>query len=130
MVAGREQEYRDLALRFKDEFGTGKLVAASEIGAFGYFSNAYILDTVGLVSPEALKYYPLSPDLYSGTYAIPPDLVRDIQPAYVMTMEVFIENGLLKDPQFLEQYSEIYRKPSEAYGGTNLLVFVRRSPDQ
>jgi len=130
MAVGREEEYRNLALQFKDEFGTGDLVAASEIGAFGYFSNAYILDTVGLVSPEALKYYPLPTDLYSGIYAIPPDLVRETQPAYVVTMEVFIENGLLKDPQFLEQYSEIYRKPSEAHGGTNLLVFARRLPDQ
>lgn len=130
VVVGREEEYRSLALHFKDEFGTGKLVAASEIGAFGYFSNAHILDTVGLVSPEALKYYPLPTDLYSGVYAIPPDLVRDTQPAYVVTMEVFIENGLSKDPQFIEEYFEIYRKPSEAYGGTNLLVFVRRLPDQ
>ena len=125
-----EEEYRDLALRFKDEFGTEKLVAAAEIGAIGYFSEARILDTVGLISPEALKYYPLPADLYETSYAIPPHLIMSTRPDYVVTMEVFAENGLLIDPQFVEDYSEIYRKPTDAFGGTNLLVFQRTDPDR
>ena len=49
---------RDLA----DSLPATAVVAAPEIGALGYASNLHMLDTVGLVSPVALRYYPLRPD--------------------------------------------------------------------
>ncbi len=35
------------------------LIASPEIGALGYYSNLTILDGVGLVSPESLKFHPI-----------------------------------------------------------------------
>jgi len=126
--AGREAEYQEVATRYSSSFGRETLVAAAEIGALGYFSEARILDTVGLISPIALRYYPLPPDMYISSYAIPPELIRNAQPDFLVTMEVFVSRGLLREQWFLNEYEEIYRKPTKAFRGTHLLVFRRLSP--
>lgn len=121
----REQEYRRLALEFEDRFRSDILVAAPEIGALGYYSNARILDTVGLVSPIALSYYPIPESIYSTNHAIPPELIREAQPDYIVTLELFVSGGLLRQDWFRRTYVEIQAQPSEAFGGTKLLVFQR-----
>jgi len=123
--AERESLYREVASQYVTAFGRESLVAASEIGALGYFSGARILDTAGLISPIALPYYPLPQDMYTTSYAIPPELIRDTRPQFVVTMEVFISRGLLQTEWFRAEYREIDRRYTSAFRGTFLLIFQR-----
>jgi len=102
------------------------LVAAGDVGALGYYTGARILDTVGLMSPEASGYYPLKPELYTITYAVPAQLILDRRPAYVVLLEVYGRKGLFKDPAFLSQYSLYAKIPTDIYGSDGLLVWQRR----
>ena len=69
---------RDLAAR---GVTTQTVVAAGDVGALGFYSNARILDTVGLMSPEASAYYPLTPELYVINYAVAPQLFYQLSHA-------------------------------------------------
>lgn len=102
-------------------------VAAGDVGALGYFSGARILDTVGLVSPEAAAYYPLDPALYVINYAIAPELILDAEPEYVVLLEVYGRQGLLRDERFLAAYALEQKIETDIYGSDGLLIY-RRAP--
>ena len=72
---GREQLMLDVGRGLAESLPANAVVAAPEIGALGYASNLHILDTVGLISPVALGYYPLPPDQLVTDNAIPPRLI-------------------------------------------------------
>ena len=114
---------RSLALRLTPT----SVIAAGDVGALGYYSNARILDTVGLMSPEATAYYPLDPALYTITYAIPPQLILNQQPDYVVLLEVYGRAGLLQDAQFKAEYQLIEQIDTDIYGSHGLLVYQRRA---
>ncbi len=120
--------YTEVALRLVREgkVDGSTLLAAGDVGALGYYSGARILDTVGLMSPEASRYYPLNPELYVINYAVPPQLILDTRPAYVVLLEVYGREGLFKDPAFLSQYTLLSKTPSDIYGSDGLLVWQRR----
>jgi hypothetical protein len=104
----------------------GQSVASGDVGVVGYFLDAPILDTVGLNSAQALRYYPLPEDMYVIVYAMPPSLILDQRPDYVMVLEIYGRNGLLRDPQFLQQYQVCTEYPTDVYGSRSLLVFCRK----
>lgn len=104
------------------------VVAAGDVGALGYYSNARILDTVGLMSPQATAYYPLDPALYVISYAIPPQLIIDQKPDYVVLLEVYGRAGLLQDARFKADYQLIQQIDTDIYGSRGLLVYQRRAP--
>jgi arabinofuranosyltransferase len=102
-------------------------LAASDVGVLGYFTEARILDLVGLNSREPLAYYPLDPALFGDfIYAVSPDLVIAEQPDYVVILEIYGRFGLLKDERFGEQYELIYEIPQDIYGSRGMLVFHRK----
>jgi hypothetical protein len=113
---------RELAMRTTPD----TIVAAGDVGALGYYSNARILDTVGLISPEALDYYPLDPALYVINYAVPPDLVLDYAPDYLVVPEVYVRAGLLRERRFTDQYELAWRVDSDIYGSEGILVWQKR----
>jgi len=103
------------------------VLAAGDVGALGYYSNARILDTVGLMSPEAAAYYPLPPALYAlDVYAVPPQLILDRKPDYVALLEIYGRRGLFVDPVFLTEYQLVTKIPTDIYGSDGLLVWARR----
>jgi hypothetical protein len=102
-------------------------VAAGDVGALGYYADARILDTVGLMSPEAVAYYPLDPALYVVSYAVAPQLILDQQPDYVVLLEVYGREGLFKDPRFLSRYDLIRKIPTDIYGSDGMLIWARRA---
>jgi len=121
-----ELYYRQVGLALAPRLTPTSVVAAGDVGALGYFSNARILDTVGLMSPEATAYYPLDPALYTISYAIPPQLIQDQKPDYVVFLEVYGRLGLLQDPNFLANYQLFQYVDTDIYGSHGLLVYQRR----
>jgi arabinofuranosyltransferase len=109
-IAGHEQE---------------TTIAAGDVGVLGFFTSARILDTVGLNSPQSLRYYPLDPSYYEINYAIPPDLILDNRPDYVVILEIYGRRGLLKDPRFQNSYQLVEKIPTDIYGSDGMLIFSR-----
>ncbi|HEC35190.1 MAG TPA: hypothetical protein ENI39_01490 [Anaerolineae bacterium] len=104
----------------------GDTLCAGDIGVLGYRTGLRILDTVGLVTPQAHRYYPADPAIYVINYAIPADLVLNLDPDYVVILEVYGRRGLLPDPRFQARYRLLERIATDIYGSEGMLVFGRR----
>lgn len=124
--AQRERDYLIVADTLnKMQVGNAR-VASSEIGALGYGYGGPILDTIGLVSPIATRYYPIPKDELLTNNAIPRQLIRAEQPEFVMSLDVFIANSLLKDDEFAKRYRPVFRGKSAIFGSNSLLLFARQ----
>jgi len=88
----------------------------SEIGAVGWNFRGKLVDGLGLVSPEVLKYHPMRvPEQRAKEDAggIPAQAVADLQPDYVVGMEIFLTDFLKRrgvDPR-LTGYHLIDSRP-------------------
>ncbi|NJL95208.1 MAG: hypothetical protein HC915_16555 [Anaerolineae bacterium] len=129
-----ELNYAEVGRWLRSEQGVSDAtwVAAGDIGALGFYSRARIFDTIGLVTEGTAPYYEDQAAVRAITapganYAIPPDLVLDAAPAYVVVMQDFVRLGLAQDDRFLAQYALIRRIPTDYYGGA-MLVYERRQP--
>lgn len=128
-----ELNYEQMAQRLVEEEGISRdtLIAAGDIGAVGFYSDATILDTIGLVTKNLDGYY--DPEVQreiiavDANYAIPPEMIFDRQPEYLVVMVDFISNGLRQDPRFVIQYGTepLYRIKTDYYGG-EMLVYKRQ----
>lgn len=70
------------------------VLMSSEVGGLGWGFKGRIADAAGLISPEFLRYHPLSvPEARSSglTGAIPPQAVREARPDLLVSMETFSE---------------------------------------
>ncbi len=129
-----ELNYATMARRLVNKYGVepDTLVGVSDIGAVGFYTNATILDTVGLVTPNLNRYYDLEAQedmLADGAnYVIPPEMIFERQPEYLVVMQDFITNGLQQDSRFAQYYVEIERIPTDYYGDA-MLVFQYVGPD-
>ncbi|MGA9190439.1 MAG: hypothetical protein WBZ24_01780 [Anaerolineales bacterium] len=117
--------YIEVADDLKQRLEPGQTVAAGDIGALGYYTGAHMLDTLGLVSPDASAYYPLDAAYYVINYAIPPKLISDLKPDYVVLLEVYGRKGLLQDEAFVRAYRLIETLPTDIYGSRDMFVFAR-----
>jgi len=124
-----ELNYRRMGEILRSEYGVTEatVVAAGDIGAVGYYSRAHILDTVGLVTPEMAAYYPVDASLLAegANYAVPPAIIMDYQPDYIVLMESFVRNGLARDPAFKRLYAQV-RFFATDYYGTGMILYQRR----
>ncbi|RLC98697.1 MAG: hypothetical protein DRI77_04465 [Chloroflexi bacterium] len=100
-------------------------LCAGDIGVLGYHTDLRILDTVGLVTPDARRYYPADPNIYVINYAIPADLVLALDPDYIVILEVYGRRGLLPDPRFQAQYRLLDKFETDIYGSDGMLIFAR-----
>jgi hypothetical protein len=88
-------------------------------------SGLRVLDTVGLVSPVATRYYPLRPEQVEGDNAIPPSLILDEAPDLVVTLDQFARRSLLADPRFEAAYTLARAYPAPIWLSREVLVFKR-----
>jgi len=122
---GREQLMLEVGRSLAESLPANAVVAAPEIGALGYASNLHILDTVGLVSPVALGYYPLLPEQLVTDNAIPPKLIMDQRPDVVVTLDAFAQRSLLPDAAFNRAYRLERSYPAPVWQSEQLLLFRR-----
>lgn len=101
-------------------------LCAGDIGMLGYRTGMHILDTVGLVTRESTYHYPTDPSIYVTNYAIPADLVLDLDPDYIVILEVYGRLGLLPDPDFQARYRLLEKLEADIYGSDGMLVFTRQ----
>ena len=110
--------------------GDQDLVAAPEIGAVGYFSDARILDTVGLVSPAILSSYDATwrQEVRRGLFPgdIPPRLFRTFHPDYIVSAPWFLQRSLTLEPDMLSDYERIAFHPDARSLGGGVVVYRRR----
>jgi hypothetical protein len=121
-----ELMYRRAADWINPRLQPGDVIAAGDIGVLGWETDAPLLDTVGLISPESSSYYPLDRSLVVTNYAIAPDLIRDTQPEYLIALEVYARESLLPAPWFQEDYALLERLETDIYGSEGMLIFERR----
>ena len=102
---------------------SGDVVAAGDIGALGYFTDAVILDTLGLISPQADDYYPLPAQDYVINFAIPADLILDENPDFLVALEVYGRRTFLQNEDFLSRYYQFETLPTDIYGSQGMLLY-------
>jgi hypothetical protein len=102
-------------------------LAAGDVGVLGFYTGVRILDTVGLNSPQSSSYYPLDPAYYVINYAIPPQLILDTRPDFIVILEVYGRAGLLKSPLFWQLYALRQKIPTDIYGSNGLLILERKN---
>ena len=124
----REELYRKAAEFLRPRLKPGDVVAAPEIGALGYYCDCRILDTIGLVSPETARYYPLPRHMYVVNYAVQQDLIRDTSPTYLASLDIFIRKSLLEAEWFQREYAVVWHEDTTAFVSRRLLVFDRVAP--
>jgi len=111
--------------KIADSTTSSPVLAAGDVGVLGFYTPTLILDTVGLNSPQSLEYYPLDESNYIINYAVPPDLIFDQQPDYIILLEVYGRAGLFRDPRFDPQYELLHKIPTDIYGSNGMLIFGR-----
>jgi len=105
----------------------GYTLCAGDIGVLGYHTRMSILDTVGLVTPQARQHYPADPQIYVINYAIPADLVLALDPDYIVILEVYGRRELLPAPRFQARYELVEKLEADIYGSKGMLIFKRHS---
>jgi hypothetical protein len=98
---------------------TGGSVAAVEIGFLGYFSEAPVLDLMGLVSPEALAAR------RRGGLA---ELVARERPEYLLDVTLFraqVLDPVLADPRIAAAYRKVAELVDGRYPGSRIRVLRR-----
>jgi hypothetical protein len=118
--------YQQAARELAPHLTSSSTLAAGDVGMLGYFTPARILDTVGLNSPQSLRYYPLPADQYVINYAIPTELILQQNPDFIVILEVYARNTFLQDKRFAQAYRMLDKLPTDIYGSDGMLIFERK----
>jgi hypothetical protein len=141
-VSARVLQYlevsKKLYLMYPDE-----ALMTSEIGALGYGFKGKILDGVGLINPDSLKYHPMPipKERMSGTVgAIPTGYIEEKMPGIIVSYDTFISH-FKKQPIAKEKYN-LYKLPNFRpehmkqhknfllWGSKNLNLYIRKDIDK
>lgn len=121
-----EELYHQAATLVLPELQPGDVIAAGDVGVLGFDTNAQILDTVGLNSPESLDYYPVPVEKYITNYVIPTELILEKAPDWIIVQEVYGRETFLKDPAFHNDYTQFDVLENDIYGSEGMLIFRQK----
>ncbi|MBI2755705.1 MAG: hypothetical protein HYX52_03245 [Chloroflexi bacterium] len=124
----RETLYAQVGSDLAATYPPATRLAAPEIGTLGYRSGLRVLDTVGLVSPVASRFYPLPPNEVVGDNGVPAGLIRQEQPELVVALDQFVRLSLQPDPWFQQAYRLVRTVPAPIWESRELLVYERIVP--
>ncbi|HMO17756.1 MAG TPA: hypothetical protein PKA63_07060 [Oligoflexia bacterium] len=123
----REMLYKEAAMFLEPVVTPETTVLGPEFGAFGYFSQAKVISSIGHVNPEIMKYFPLSTDEVDPgiNTAIPVRMVKEVLPDYILSLDIFYRRTLQNDPWFQSNYTLIFSRKSRVFNSENLNLYVR-----
>jgi hypothetical protein len=128
----RERGYFECAERIRPALPSGATVMGSENGVLGWALEGRVLDTVGLITPGAARFYPVPASQIVTDMAVPPALVLTMRPDVFVSLEVFVRRTCLVDPTFQAAYAideSLSDRSQSTFGSRGLLVFRRRSAE-
>ncbi|RMF47440.1 MAG: hypothetical protein D6755_05125, partial [Anaerolineae bacterium] len=67
-------------------------------------------------------------EMYVINYAVPPALVLDARPDYLVVLEVYGRKSLFRDARFSAAYSLLAKLDTDIYGSDGMLIFRRNVP--
>ncbi len=94
----------------KEHQKPGDTVGLSNIGIVGYITDAYIVDFIGLVRNDSVQYYPIPGGCVDRNelYVIPPRLVQESLPTWLVAGEGEVKSCLLQEKWFAKYYAVDY----------------------
>jgi hypothetical protein len=119
--------YREAAHWLNTHGPEGSYIAATEIGVIGYsMPRSQILDTVGLVSPDAVQYHLIrgvaSPkEIDAGST----DFVLAKRPDYVVSLDSLGMAYMESNSVFHDEYHKVYERPTTVFHSTSLQIWQR-----
>ncbi len=124
----RETDYRLLGRMLAPAARSDRLVAIPEIGAFGYVYDGDLFDTAGLISPRTNAYFPIPAEVPFEIYAVPRQLIFDLQPDLFISFDSMLVGDLRPDDaEFLRNFPPAIGLVSHAAFGAQRLMVYRRS---
>ena len=125
----RVQQYLQVGESLRQRYPSAVL-ASAEIGALGFAFRGKMLDGVGLISPEALRFHPLSiPAERANRFigAIPSGLVAEAKPELVVGFDPFLRGFLASQERANYREDDLLNLTALPWG--TLRVFIRKGED-
>ncbi len=137
----RVRSYLNVSKKLYEKYPNAILMT-SEIGGIGYGFKGYILDGMGLIQDDCLKYHPMkipSERSSGGIGAIPVGCVKEKMPEIIMSYDIFIQ--ALSKNNILNAYTH-YKFPTlvsddinatedtRIWGSKYLNVYIRKDIDE
>ena len=140
--AARVNQYLDIADKLFKKY-PNEVLLTSEIGGLGYAFRGRILDGMGLIQPDCLKYHPMAiPEERSNGAigAIPTRCVEEQMPGIIVSYDVFIQHfskqplsttkyNVYKLNNFKREHMKLY-KDTNMWGSKNLNVYIKKDIDE
>jgi len=125
-VSDRLRVYEAARNYLNEHASPSDTVAVVEVGVIGYKFRGRIFDLLGLVTPEALKLYPVPADKHSPCgLSIPPEYARLYKPERLLFLDCFARNGLLKDEYFKEHYQLEWFWRNDAFDSVGVYLYKK-----
>lgn len=100
----------------KEHIQSGERVGVADIGIIGYVTKAPIVDFIGLVTPESVRFYPIDEKCTdrSRLYIIPPRLIEETRPEWLVASEDQLSSCSLESEWFTTSYEKVHERGSAA----------------
>lgn len=105
--SGLYRAHKLAGIWLKENTEAGDRILVPDIGYVGYISDRYIIDPVGLVSPQAFPFWQGRKEFYISFI----DMVRALQPEVVVVTPYYFNNslyrGTMADKWFMRTYAPV-----------------------